>query len=368
MVTSITQLTRGGWKAPSTIPTTGISEIKTEAPDGLARKSARKPLPPVLDGMDKAEALAYVSRLFDAAEAGAVLWGDALLIKRFIAQCSRTGSKATQDGYRFEIREFTRWRDRHHPHLHLREINPAFCHDWVSQLREQVDAGLMKPRTFNRRIAAISSMYRWASEPCRSAVTGVPRNPMPPRSLLHAEKSTAPLNEEQIGLLFAAISRAAQVDRNAVRDYALIKGSYLLGCRVSEIAAVRWKDIEALDDGGQVHLFGKGSKRRTVRISPATLELFQGLGRGDAEEFVFPSPRRDGHLTRQAIGDVCRKWGRAAGFHVHPHQLRHSHATQAIRRGVDVFTLQATLGHQSSSTTGHYVVSNPRDSSSLRLG
>ena len=156
-------------------------------------------------------------------------------------------------------------------------------------------------------------MYRWASEPCRSAVTGVPRNPMPPRSLLHAEKSTAPLNEEQIGLLFAAISRAAQVDRNAVRDYALIKGSYLLGCRVSEIAAVRWKDIEALDDGGQVHLFGKGSKRRTVRISPATLELFQGLGRGDAEEFVFPSRRRDGHLTRLAIGDVCRKWGQAVG-------------------------------------------------------
>ena len=145
-------------------------------------------LPPVLDGMDKAEALAYVSRLFDAAQAGAVLWGDALLIKRFISQCSRTGSKATQDGYRFEIREFTRWRDRNHPHLHLREINPAFCQDWVSQLREQVEAGRMKPRTFNRRIAAISSLYRWAAEPSRSAVTGVPRNPMPPRSQM--EKTT----------------------------------------------------------------------------------------------------------------------------------------------------------------------------------
>jgi site-specific recombinase XerD len=111
--------------------------------------------------MDKAEALAYFSRLFDAAQAVAVLWGDALLIKRFITQCSRTGSKATQDGYRHEIREFTRWRDRNHSHLHLREINPAFCQDWVSQLREQVDAGLMKPRTFNRRIAAVSSMYHW---------------------------------------------------------------------------------------------------------------------------------------------------------------------------------------------------------------
>ena len=44
---------------------------------------------------------------------------------------------------------------------------------------------------------------------------------MPSRSLLHAEKTTLPLNEEQIGLLFAAITRAAHLDRNAKRDYVL---------------------------------------------------------------------------------------------------------------------------------------------------
>ena len=243
-----------------------------------------------------------------------------------------------------------RWRDRNHPDLHLREIDPSLAQDWVSQLREEVDAGLMKPRTFNRRVAAISSLYRWASDPSRSAATGVPRNPIPGRSQLHAEKSTRGLSDEQMGLLMAAIARAAHLDRNAKRDYALIKGSYLLGCRVSEIAVLRWKDIEALDDGGQIHLFGKGSKRRTIRVSPATIGLFQELGRGDAEDFVFPSPRRDRHLSRQAIGDVCRKWGRAAGFHVFPHALRHSHASISIQRGVDVFTLQATLGHSSSAS------------------
>ena len=52
----------------------------------------------------------------------------------------------------------------------------------------------------------------------------------------------------------------------------------------------------------------------------------------------------------------------------HPHQLRHSHAIHAVQRGVDVFTLQATLGHSSSATTGHYVAANSRNSSSLRLG
>ena len=331
-------------EAPLNHSTATDHGFKTEAQNGAIRKTVRKNLPPVLDGMDKAEALAYVSRLFDAAQAGAAVWGDALLIKRFISQCSRTGSKATQDGYRFEIREFCRWREHNHPHLYLREINPAFCQDWVSLLREQVDAGLMKPRTFNRRIAAISSLYRSAAEPSRSAVTGVPRNPMPPRALNHADKNTRPLTLEQFGLLMAAITRAAHLDPNAQRDYALIKGSYLLGCRVSEIAVIRWKDIEELDDGGQIHLLGKGSKRRTVRVSAATLDLFQELGRGDEEAFVFPSPRGEGHLTRQAIGDVCRKCGRVAGFHVHRHQLRHSHATHAVQRGVDVFTLQATLG------------------------
>ena len=134
----------------------------------------------------------------------------------------------------------------------------------MDELRREVEAERMKPRTFNRRIAAISSLFHWAAEPCRSAVTGVPRNPMAPRSMLMASKSTRPLSEEQFGLLMAAIARAVHFDHNAKGDYALVRGSYLLGCRVSEIAAIRWKDVEVLSDGGQIHLLGKGSKARPV--------------------------------------------------------------------------------------------------------
>ena len=124
---------------------------------------------------------------------------------------------------------------------------------------------------------------------------------MPPRALLHADKSTRPLTDEQMGLLMASIAKSVLQDRNAIRDYALVRGSYLLGCRVSEIAVIRWRDIEVLSDGGQIHLFGKGSKTRTVRVSSDTLELFHTLGRGEADGYVFPSPRGKGHLTRQAM-------------------------------------------------------------------
>ena len=63
-----------------------------------------------------------------------------------------------------------------------------------------------------------------------------------------------------------------------------------------------------------------------------------------------------------------RKWGKLADLELHPYRLGHSHATHAVRRGVDVFTLQSTLGHASSATTVNYVATNPEDSSSLRLG
>ena len=40
-------------------------------------------------------------------------------------------------------------------------------------------------------------------------------------------------------ILMAAIARPIHLDRNAARDDALVRGSYPLGCRGSEIAAIR---------------------------------------------------------------------------------------------------------------------------------
>ena len=71
----------------STAQEVGITSLLKNRGDAKSDAS----LPPVLAGMDKAEALANVSRLFDAAQAGAVLWGDKLLLKRYLAQYSRTG-------------------------------------------------------------------------------------------------------------------------------------------------------------------------------------------------------------------------------------------------------------------------------------
>ena len=68
-------------------------------------------------------------------------------------------------------------------------------------------------------------------------------------------------------------------------------------------------------------------------------------------------------LTRHAIAFSMRKWGNLADLEVHPHRLRHSLATHAVSGGVDVFTLQNTLGHSPSVTTVYSISANPEDSS-----
>ena len=35
---------------------------------------------------------------------------------------------------------------------------------------------------------------------------------------------------------------------------------------------MRWRDIEAVEDGGLIHLIDKGGESRTVQVSTATLE------------------------------------------------------------------------------------------------
>ena len=332
-------------------------------------------LPPVLAGMGREEALAFVSRMYDAAAAGDSIWDDAELVERFLSQCSRTGSPETRSGYAREIHAFQLWRwgrsmaRQQGDPSPLRMVSPQEAQDWADHEREQVTMGLRQPRSFNRRIAAVSALYRWASEPSRSGFTRVPRNPLPRRSMIEVVKQPKPLTNGDLDRIIDAITAAGHQ-----RDLVLIKGAYLIGARVSELASLRWGDIDELEDGGQVHLIGKGSKARTVRISAATLALFLSIKPGSIGEsdWVFASARRPGdHITRQAIGSRVRHWGRVAlgsDARVWPHRLRSSHATHAVRAGVDVFTLQATLGHSSTATTQSYVAANPADSSSLRLG
>ena len=215
-------------------------------------------------GMDKADALAFVSRMLDAANAGDRIWTGGKIVEYFLQQCSRAGSRETRDGYAREPDAFRSWLQAEGHTAGLSLVTPQIAEYRVSFERAAVERGDRQPRGFNRRISAVSALFRWASEPKRSSSTGIVHCPLPGRQMLEVAKQPKPLTRGDLGRIIKVITGAIWCW--------LRGGAYLVGCRVSELVALRWRDIEAVEDGGLIHLIDKGGESRTVQVSTATLE------------------------------------------------------------------------------------------------
>jgi integrase/recombinase XerD len=156
-------------------------------------------------------------------------------------------------------------------------------------------------------------------------------------------------------------------ERNRLVLYLL----YAAGVRRAELAGLRWRDLQAAGDGGQITVFGKGGKTRSIQL-PASLwkQLLALRGAGKDDEPVFPSRKGGAPLTDSGIWRIVKKAAQRAGLSaaVSPHWLRHGHASHALDRGAPIHLVQATLGYASVATTGHYLHARPKESSSRYLG
>jgi integrase/recombinase XerD len=149
------------------------------------------------------------------------------------------------------------------------------------------------------------------------------------------------------------------------RNKAILLTLYAGGFRVSEVCSLKWSDLQRRDSAGQITVFGKGGKTRTVLIPESVWNALMSL-RGEASDSapVFRS-RKGGHLDESQVWRVVRKASERAGIDkdVSCHWLRHAHASHALDHGAPIHLVQATLGHSSISTTGRYLHARPTESS-----
>ena len=149
--------------------------------------------------------------------------------------------------------------------------------------------------------------------------------------------------------------------RTAWRDRAMLEFAYATGVRVSELIAVRIRDLHFAEHF--VSVFGKGSKERLVPIGKRAVdavsyylgEIRPLLDQGKGEGRVFLNARGR-PLTRMGVWKILREHVEAAGIEkrVTPHTLRHSFATHLLEGGADLLAVQEMLGHANVSTTQIY--------------
>lgn len=153
------------------------------------------------------------------------------------------------------------------------------------------------------------------------------------------------------------------------RDRVLLTVLYASAGRVSEVCALTWRDVQPNGESGQLTLFGKGGKTRTVKLSKSTWQALLSLkGEAALGEPVFQS-QKGGHLDASQVHRIVRAAAQRAGIdgNVSPHWLRHSHASHALERGATVALVRDTLGHSSLTVTSMYTHAKPTESSALHL-
>lgn len=226
---------------------------------------------------------------------------------------------------------------------------------WAEHLAERK----LKPASQNRAVTAMKSLLAFAQE------TGyVPFN-VGAAVKLRPARDTLPQRILEESVVARLIDAAAQG-----RDRVLLKLLYVSGVRVSEACGLKWCDAVSRRQGGQITVFGKGGRTRTVLLKPKVWEQLLSI-KGDAKaaDPIFRSRKGGGALDVSQVRRIVYAAASKAGLaqKVSPHWMRHAHASHALDRSAPIHLVQATLGHASVSTTGRYLHARPSESSSFYL-
>ena len=206
-------------------------------------------------------------------------------------------------------------------------------------------------RSIQRVLSAVRSLYRYL---VREGIAD--HNPA---SAVKAPKAPKKLPKT---LDTDAVTRLLDFDAVtplAIRDKAIMELFYSSGLRLSELATLRWDQVDIAS--GLVTVTGKGGKTRMVPLGEQAAKALgkwqrvRGNFAGFDEPCIFVS-QRGNPISVRTIQSRIRHWARKQGLpqQVHPHLLRHSFASHLLESSGDLRAVQELLGHADISTTQVY--------------
>ena len=291
---------------------------------------------------------------------------------QLIAMWLHDKAELTQEEYTRDINQF-----REYVSVPLQRLTLPDLQAYADELK-LLD---IKPATIARRLKSIKSLLSFAQKTgyIRFNIGTMVKVPKFKKTL--AERI---MSEEQVFTMLAKETNK--------RNHALLRLLYASGIRVSEVCDLRWKDVAPRGDTGQITVFGKGGKTRTVLLKSETYQelltlckdaapdtpvfLSRGGGHGKAGRHLDPS-----QVTRIVEAAACRaeiavytetiiadgKQVQRKRSRVSPHWLRHAHASHALDNGASIAVVKETLGHESIETTAGYTHVRPGASSAQYL-
>lgn len=164
------------------------------------------------------------------------------------------------------------------------------------------------------------------------------------------------LSTDEVEQLLSACDPSSQM---GLRDRAVILLLARLGLRASDVAALRFVDID-WEDGS---ILVKGKSRREVRLplpqegGDAILTYLEHRPHVQDEHVFLRCVAPSRGLTGSSVSQIVKRNMRRAGITAASygsHILRHTAATELLRRGVSLFDIGNVLRHRSADMTAYY--------------
>jgi site-specific recombinase XerD len=146
------------------------------------------------------------------------------------------------------------------------------------------------------------------------------------------------------------------------RDMLIIRLLADTGMRVGELVQLRRDDFRTKDRRHEILVRGKGDRDRLVAVLPGLFRRVEKYAertrpRDTYSDRLFLGLRRSKlgvfePLTTSGVEQLVRSGGDRAGIRdaatrCHPHMLRHSFVTNALRRGMNPMNVKQFVGHSS---------------------
>jgi site-specific recombinase XerD len=164
------------------------------------------------------------------------------------------------------------------------------------------------------------------------------------------------LSVDEVGQLLLACDLTSLM---GLRDHAVILLLARLGLRASDVAALRFADIDWRD--GSILVTGKSRREARLplpqEVGDAILAYLQRRPHVRDERVFLRCVAPFRGLQRQSVSQIVRRNMRRAGLTASAygsHILRHSAATEMLRQGVSLYDIGVVLRHQSADMSAYY--------------
>jgi len=279
----------------------------------------------------------------------------AATMRRYLIQLSTFLAPRSVDVADSTLRQFARWLAANTEVSVIAEVTRTHIEDYKVWLAAQPGSTnpTMSKNTQRQRLRMIRIFlerlieWDWPDAPGRNPIL---HGDIPPRP----EPLPKFLNDQDAARLMAA-ARAHRLPRYRLVVEMLAR----TGLRASELCDLGADAVTRIGDAHWLRVpVGKLRNDRFIPLHPELVVLLAEWTATNAEH--IRAQRRliaDHHapIDRRTVHRIVATTARKAGIgHVHPHQLRHTLATQAINRGMRLEAIAALLGHRSMEMTLTY--------------